>query len=120
MEAKYPEITLGESVCSKIKQIYFSEEKSPDCHRKVADKFTLFKKIMRKIYPDSDNVEILQSVARFDTLEIQEIFDMQNYYLTSEPEKNLASLPKYDKNVVWVPVPVEKKETLGQIRKMLV
>ena len=119
MEAKYPEITLDETVCIKIKQIYFNEKKWPDCYRDVANKFTLFKKIMRKIYPYKDILEILKSVQRFDTHDIQEVFDMESDYLKPEPEKNAAGMPKYDKNVVWIPVPVNETEKLATIRKML-
>jgi len=39
MEAKYPEIVLGEALCIKIKNIYFDDKKWVDCHNEVAAKF---------------------------------------------------------------------------------
>src|ERR1700681_3121592 len=108
MEVISPEITLGESICAKIKQIYFADSSWSDCSQHVSSKFTLFRRIMKKIYPEKEICEILKSVQRFDTMDIQEVFDMEKDYLTTEPEKNSAGLPKYDKNVTWVPVPIEQ------------
>lgn len=120
MEAIMPEITLGEIICIRIKQIYFSDESWPDCYQKVANKFTVFKRIMRKIYPDTEIVEILKKVQKFDTMDIQEIFSMEGDYLKDDSVRSENGLPKYDKRVIWVPVPVDKPELLGDIRKMLV
>ncbi len=120
MEAKYPEITLGETICRKIKDIYFPGVRWPDCYQDVAGKFTLFKNILRKIYPEKDILEILTSVQRFDTLDIQEVFSMEADYLGNDPGGKTGGMPKYDGKVVWVPVPVEKTEVLSDIRKMLV
>jgi hypothetical protein len=114
------EINLGQSACSKIRNIYFSDKKWVECHNEVAKKFTLFKKILGKMQPDREIVEILKEVHHFDTLDIQEVFSMEEDYLKDEPEMNEAGMPKYDGKVVWMPVPVDRLELVHQIRKMLV
>ena len=58
MEAKYQEIILGEPICKRLKEIYFSDISWPKCSRQIANKFTLLKKVMRKIYSDMDILEL--------------------------------------------------------------
>ena len=119
MEAEYTEIELGADVCRRIKDIYYPNIHWSDCHNDIVTKFGLFKKIMKKIYPDDNIIDILKKVHKFDTLDIQEVFGMEKDYLKDEVILDETGKPKYDAKVVWVPVPVEKTEVLGEIRKML-
>lgn len=75
MEAKYPEINLGATICEKLKQIYFSDKPWIDCHKDVATKFTEMKRMMRKFYTDKTDREILKELIKYDTMDIEEIFN---------------------------------------------
>jgi len=117
MEAKYEEITLGEPICIKIKQMYFSEIPWPKCYREVAEKLTLLKKILRKFYNTIDNVEVLKKAIKFTEEDIKDVFSMKDEYLKDETttvEKN-----KYAESVQWIPVPRDKPYLIKQIKKML-
>lgn len=76
MEAKYEEITLGEPICIKIKQIYFSDVPWHKCYRQVADKFTVFKRILRKFYSIINNVELLKKTLQFSEKDIMDVFSI--------------------------------------------
>jgi len=75
------EIELGQRICEKIKYIFYIDIDWGNCHKDVANKFSLFKRIMKKIYPEDNMLGILKKVITFDTLDIQEIFDMESFYL---------------------------------------
>lgn len=117
MEAKYPEITLGEPIYEKLKQIYFANAPWSECYRQVADKFTLVKRIMRKIYPDKDILDLLREINKFDTMSYQDAFDMQADLLREEVERSKSG---YREKVTWAPVPIDKPELLSEIKKMLI
>lgn len=75
MEAKLPEITLGETACRKLKDIYFKDEKWPDCYKKVAEKFTELRCIGRNFYGYETELEIIKELARYSEKDILEAFD---------------------------------------------
>lgn len=78
MEAKYPEITLGEPICIKIKEIFYPNIPWPDCYRKVADKFTELKHIARKFYAGKDIIEILQELNKYNQEDIADMFHVEH------------------------------------------
>jgi hypothetical protein len=117
MEAKHPEITLGEPICEKIKNIYHANKSWQACYKQVSEKFTILKRLMRKIYPDKDILELLREINKFDTMSYQEIFEMQHDFFKEEELKHKSD---YRKKVTWVPVPIDKPELLEEIRQMLV
>ena len=75
MEAKYPEITLGEPICIQLKQMYFPETPWPECYRQIADRLTELKKIARKFYVGKDNCEILKEIIKYSDDDIREMFE---------------------------------------------
>jgi hypothetical protein len=70
-------VALGEKVCERLKDIYFSDQSWQVCYKEVAVKFTELKRIMRKFYTDKSDMDILKEVASYDTMDIQEIFDSE-------------------------------------------
>jgi DNA topoisomerase IB len=77
MEAKYSEITLGSTICEKLKAIYHSDDSWIDCHNQVAAKFSNLKRIMRKFYTDKDDLDILKELIRYENKDIEDIFDTE-------------------------------------------
>jgi len=75
MEAKYPEITLGATICEKLKIIYFHNKSWQECHGDVSKKFSDLKQRMRKFYTDKTDLEILKELIKYDTMDIEEIFN---------------------------------------------
>lgn len=112
------EIELGARICEKIKDIYYSNEQWQTCYMDIAAKLNLFKKIMKKIYPSDSIVKIFKKVHKFDTMDIQEIFDMENDYLKEEV-KTSETKKKYGDDVIWLPVPINKMELLEEFRSKL-
>lgn len=112
------EINLGVDVCKKLKDIYFADSSWNDCHQKVSQKFTVFKKILRKFYSESNNVELLKRIKLFDTLSFQEVFEMETDLSTDNLSTGVKN--KYGNNVTWIAVPVDKPELYEVIRKLLV
>ncbi len=78
MEAKYPDITLGQTICEKLKVIYFSDKSWVESHGAVARKFTELKLIMRKFYADKQDIDILKELIKYDTMDIEDIFNLQS------------------------------------------
>jgi hypothetical protein len=74
MEAKYPEITLGEPVCAKLKDIYFSAKEWHACYRDVAAKFNEFKNIARKFYSGKSDKEMLTELVKYTKEDIIDAF----------------------------------------------
>lgn len=75
MEAKYSEITLGATICEKLKDIYFPDKKWPDCHNDIVTKFGELKRIMRKFYTDKSDLDILKELIKYDNKDIEDIFN---------------------------------------------
>jgi hypothetical protein len=73
MEAKLPEITLGETICEKLKNIYFHDESWISCYKKVAYKFSELKKIAKRFYSDKSNIEVLREICKFSENDIKDI-----------------------------------------------
>ena len=76
MDAKYPEITLGETVTGMIRNVYHHDDEWPACYKQVADKFTELKKIMRKFYTDKSDLEILKELIRYSQDDIKDAFQL--------------------------------------------
>lgn len=74
MEAKYPEITLGETVCRKLKDIYFKDQAWPDCYKEVAEKFTELRHIVKKFYGYETTLEICKELIKYSDEDIIEAF----------------------------------------------
>jgi hypothetical protein len=118
MEAKYEEITLGETICIKLKKMYFNDTPWPKCYRQIADKLTLLKKILRKFYNVNDNVEILKMAIKYSDKDIEDVFSMESDVLKDEnytPKKYV----KYGDTVQWIPVPRDKPELIKEIKELL-
>jgi hypothetical protein len=77
MEAKYPEITLGEPVCSKLKDIYFKDIPWSQCHRQVASKFTALKEIITKFYADRTRIDALKELILYSDKDIMDVFEQK-------------------------------------------
>ena len=78
MEAKIPEITLGESVCVKLKDIYFKEIAWVDCYRDVAKKLSEMKAIGKEFYVDKNCTEVLSELIRYSHQDIVDAFETRN------------------------------------------
>jgi hypothetical protein len=76
MEAKYPLITLSQSVVEKIKIIYFPDKPWPECYKNVAQKFTGLKQKMRKFYTGRTDIEILHELRKYSDDDIKEAFSV--------------------------------------------
>ncbi len=67
MEAKYPETTLGEIPCNKIKQIFYPERAwDAKLADEIAVKFSNIKKMVKLSWPDKTVIEVLQWILKFD------------------------------------------------------
>jgi len=75
MEAKFQEITLGETVCAKLKIMYFKDTHWSKCVDDVAKKFTQLKAIARKFYIDKSELEMLKEISRYSKEDIIQAFD---------------------------------------------
>lgn len=75
MEAKVHEITLGETVCDRLKIIYFDKRPWPECYKDVARKFSELKVIMRKFYVDKTEIEMLRELTRFTYQDLKDAFE---------------------------------------------
>jgi hypothetical protein len=75
MEAKYQEITLGESVCIKLRDIYFRDMPWVECHNQVADKFTALKAIILKFYADKSRLDAMKELIQYSDQDIIEAFE---------------------------------------------
>ena len=80
MEAKLPEITLGETVCRKLKDIYFSEMPWISCYRDVAIKLTELKRLAKAFYADKNDLEVLKELIKYSDTDIVEAFNNKDCY----------------------------------------
>jgi hypothetical protein len=74
MEAKYPEILLGATICQKLKELYHPNEPWHACHNKVALRLTELKKIMRKFYADKNDKELLSELVKYNQDDLRDVF----------------------------------------------
>lgn len=74
-EAKLHEIILGETVCEKLKALYFEKTPWQDCYKAVARKFSELKVIARKFYVDKTELEMLKELSRYTAKDIEDAFD---------------------------------------------
>lgn len=77
-EAKLIEITLGESICEKLKLLYFRDAPWPDCVGKVAAKFSALKVRGRQFYIGKSDVDILRELIKYSTSDIDEMFHIEH------------------------------------------
>ena len=68
---------LGAPICIKLKNIYFSEIKWPDCYKEVANKFTQIKRIARKLYADKEELAMLKELARYSQDDIKDMAESE-------------------------------------------
>ena len=76
-EAKYPEITLGETVCEKLQDIFCKNRPWPESHKQIVQQFTVLKEIMRKIYADKSDLDILRELSRYSRNDLCDVFGYQ-------------------------------------------
>lgn len=76
MEAKIVEITLGETICEKLKILFFDADSWPDCYKHIADKFTKLKRCARHFYAGHSDVDILRELIKYNTSDLEEIMDI--------------------------------------------
>lgn len=74
MDAKLPDITLGETVCIMLKRMYFPDTPWQECYKDVANKFSELKAVMRKFYTGKTDLEILHEIRRYSEDDISEAF----------------------------------------------
>jgi hypothetical protein len=70
-------VTLGETVCEKLRIIYHTDQPWPECYKHVAQKFSALKQIMRKFYSEKTEIEILIELQRYSHQDILDAFEMQ-------------------------------------------
>lgn len=70
------EINLGETVCRKLRAIYFSEIAWSECYRLVAQKFCELKVIARKFYADKNEIEMLMELSRYSSQDLQDMMSI--------------------------------------------
>jgi hypothetical protein len=69
------EITLGATVCERLKGIYFKEIAWPECYRILSGKFSILKSIARKFYVDKNNIEVLNELIKYKDQDIIDAFE---------------------------------------------
>lgn len=117
--AKYDEIDLGENICRMIKKLYFADQSWEKCNKAVSEKFTDFKKIMRKFhgFPDwSHNVELLKMVKDYTEQDVMDVFSVADVYLKDEVTKDTK---RYGENVTWLPVPLDMPELMQEFKNRM-
>jgi hypothetical protein len=78
------------------------------------------KKILRLFYgleKKPFTLDIWEMINKYTEKDIEDVFSMENDFTDKPKEQN--KLKKYTDNVVWVPVPVNKPETLAKVRGLL-
>jgi hypothetical protein len=78
MEAKMVDITLGETVCEKLKALYFKDSPWPECYQQVADRFTELKRHARQFYAGQGDVDILKELIKYSTHDIDEMYHIEH------------------------------------------
>lgn len=73
MEAIREQITLGEPICKKLKQMYFANRPWPECKQDLPKKFNQLKAIMRRAFPDKTEKEMLIELVRYNEEDIRDI-----------------------------------------------
>lgn len=72
MEAKLPEITLAETICEKLKQIYFHNVPWSECYKQVELKFTKLKLLARKVYGNKTERDMLSELTKYSMEDIKD------------------------------------------------
>lgn len=71
------EIDLGSTICKKIKNIYYPDQKWGDSYKLVAQKFAELKKILKSYYFDDDKIEFLKKLTQYSQEDIRECLENQ-------------------------------------------
>ena len=70
------EITLGENICQKLKEIYFKDIEWSKCYLEVAKKLTTVKQKMRKLHNTTDTLAVLKLLQKFTPEDLKEVLDI--------------------------------------------
>lgn len=70
-------VTLGETVCAKLRDIYFANIPWIDCHTDVAARFTHLKIIARNFYTDKSEHEMLIELNKYSQQDILDAFSAE-------------------------------------------
>jgi hypothetical protein len=90
-EAKMVEITLGESICEKLKVLYFKDVPWADCVGRVAAKFSALKARGRQFYVGQSDVDILRELIKYSTNNLEEMFHVKhNTEVMDERDKRIS------------------------------
>jgi len=68
---------LGTPICMKLKNIYFSDKKWPECYKEVASKFTQLKRVARKFYTDKSELEMLKEIAKYSENDLKDTYEIE-------------------------------------------
>lgn len=109
MEAKLPEIVLAESICEKIKNVYFPNKSWVQCYQDVARGFTELKRIARQFYTDKTDKEILTELTRYGTDDIREAYALRD---TKSLEFNAYAIDKLEKDTQGTNAEREKEHKI--------
>jgi hypothetical protein len=75
MESKLQEITLGETVCEKLRSIYHPSVPWVECHNSVSQRYGALKAKARKLYVDKSEIEVLMELAKYSEADIKDLED---------------------------------------------
>jgi len=74
MEAIRKQITLGEPICVKLKQIFFATKSWPECKQDLPKLFSKLKTVARKYY--KNEVEMLESLNKYTEQDIRDALNV--------------------------------------------
>jgi hypothetical protein len=78
-EPRLNEITLGEEICEKLRNIYFPEKKNQEVYKHLARGLATMKTIASVYYPDLPLVERLKKIRSWTEDDIKEaVQDFKN------------------------------------------
>ena len=76
-QAKLDEIEIGAEICKKLKTVYFEGLAWSDACSRVAEKFSILKRIYRGLIPESEehtDMEMLLTLSKYSLYDIEDIF----------------------------------------------
>ncbi len=75
MEAKYPEITIGEAICDRLRHIYHNGTPWADCHADITRMFHAICSTAARFYADRSKADALKELLLYNDTDIMEILD---------------------------------------------
>ncbi len=78
MEANYPEINLGATICERLRTIYHPDKPWVDCYKEIAQKLTELKANSCKFYTDKTEIEILMELCKYNDQDLMEMFHVEH------------------------------------------